>query len=185
MFVNVIFGIITIYVSCLYFNLFTLILGLLWIITPYIMCKISEINEEKQIEINEDDKKYLKDIAQKTWQFFKDYITEENNYLMPDNYQEDRRNIVVNRTSSTNIGLSLLAVIASYDMGFEKNEYIINLLEKIINTVYELPKWNGHLFNWYNVKTKKPLYPKYVSTVDSGNLIGYLIYYKIIFRRKY
>ena len=174
MFVNVIFGIITIYVSCLYFNLFTLILGLLWIITPYIMCKISEINEEKQIEINEDDKKYLKDIAQKTWQFFKDYITEENNYLMPDNYQEDRRNIVVNRTSSTNIGLSLLAVIASYDMGFEKNEDIINLLEKIINTVYELPKWNGHLFNWYNVKTKKPLYPKYVSTVDSGNLIGYL-----------
>ena len=162
MFVNVIFGIITIYVSCLYFNLFTLILGLLWIITPYIMCKISEINEEKQIEINEDDKKYLKDIAQKTWQFFKDYITEENNYLMPDNYQEDRRNIVVNRTSSTNIGLSLLAVIASYDMGFEKNEDIINLLEKIINTVYELPKWNGHLFNWYNVKTKKPLYPKYV-----------------------
>ena len=174
MFVNVIFGIITIYVSCLYFNLFTLILGLLWIITPYIMCKISEINEEKQIEINEDDKKYLKDIAQKTWQFFKDYITEENNYLMPDNYQEDRRNIVVNRTSSTNIGLSLLAVISSYDMGFEKNEDIINLLEKIINTVYELPKWNGHLFNWYNVKTKKPLYPKYVSTVDSGNLIGYL-----------
>ena len=174
MFVNVIFGIITIYVSCLYFNLFTLILGLLWIITPYIMCKISEINEEKQIEISEDDKKYLKDIAQKTWQFFKDYITEENNYLMPDNYQEDRRNIVVNRTSSTNIGLSLLAVIASYDMGFEKNEDIINLLEKIINTVYELPKWNGHLFNWYNVKTKKPLYPKYVSTVDSGNLIGYL-----------
>ena len=59
-------------------------------------------------------------------------------------------------------------------MGFEKNEDIINLLEKIINTVYELPKWNGHLFNWYNVKTKKPLYPKYVSTVDSGNLIGYL-----------
>ena len=174
MFVNVIFGIITIYVSCLYFNLFTLILGLLWIITPYIMCKISEINEEKQIEISEDDKKYLKDIAQKTWQFFKDYITEENNYLMPDNYQEDRRNILVNRTSSTNIGLSLLAVISSYDMGFEKNEDIINLLEKIINTVYELPKWNGHLFNWYNVKTKKPLYPKYVSTVDSGNLIGYL-----------
>ena len=85
---------------------------------------------EKQIEINEDDKKYLKDIAQKTWQFFKDYITEENNYLMPDNYQEDRRNIVVNRTSSTNIGLSLLAVITSYDMGFEKNEDIINLLEK-------------------------------------------------------
>ena len=174
MFVNVIFGIITIYVSCLYFNLFTLILGLLWIITPYIMCKISEINEEKQIEISEDDKKYLKDIAQKTWQFFKDYITEENNYLMPDNYQEDRRNILVNRTSSTNIGLSLLAVISSYDMGFEKNEDIINLLEKIINTVYELPKWNGHLFNWYNVKTKKPLYPKYVSTVESGNLRGYL-----------
>src|SRR5699024_5269687 len=92
----------------------------------------------------------------------------------PDNYQEDRKPVIVSRTSSTNIGLSLLAVISSYDLKFENLEDTLNLLEKIINTVYELPKWNGHLYNWYNIKTKEPLYPRYISTVDSGNLVGYM-----------
>ena len=137
------------------------------------MYKISIIpeNSESIRTLNKEDEKYLKDVAQKTWQFFKDYLTPENNYLIPDNYQEDRKEIVVPRTSSTNIGLSMLAVIASYDLGFEDLESTIDRLSNIINTVYELPKWNGHLYNWYNIKTKQPLIPRYVSTVDSGNLL--------------
>ena len=154
------------------------IIGVLWIITPYIMCKISKILEKdekaKAESLNEEDEKYLKEIAQKTWQFFKDYLTPENNYLIPDNYQEDRKEIIVPRTSSTNIGLSMLAVIASYDLGFEDLESTMDRLTNIINVVYELPKWNGHLYNWYNIKTKQPLIPRYVSTVDSGNLVGYM-----------
>ncbi len=154
------------------------IIGILWIITPYIMCKISKIPEKdeksKVQSLNEEDKKYLKEVAQKTWQFFKDYLTPENNYLIPDNYQEDRKEIIVPRTSSTNIGLSMLAVIASYDLGFENLESTIDRLTNIINIVYKLPKWNGHLYNWYNIKTKQPLIPRYVSTVDSGNLVGYM-----------
>ena len=154
------------------------IIGVLWIITPYIMCSISKIPEKdekaKEQSLNEEDEKYLKEVAQKTWQFFKDYLTPENNYLIPDNYQEDRKEIVVPRTSSTNIGLSMLAVIASYDLGFEDLESTIDRLTNIINVVYELPKWNGHLYNWYNIKTKQPLIPRYVSTVDSGNLVGYM-----------
>ena len=154
------------------------IIGVLWIITPYIMCKISKIpekDEKAKVQLlNEEDKEYLKEVAQKTWQFFKDYLTPENNYLIPDNYQEDRKEIIVPRTSSTNIGLSMLAVIASYDLGFEDLESTIDRLTNIINVVYELPKWNGHLYNWYNIKTKQPLIPRYVSTVDSGNLVGYM-----------
>ena len=154
------------------------IIGVLWIITPYIMCKISKIpekDEKAKVQLlNEEDKKYLKEVAQKTWQFFKDYLTPENNYLIPDNYQEDRREIIVPRTSSTNIGLSMLAVIASYDLGFEDLESTMDRLTNIIKVVYELPKWNGHLYNWYNIKTKQPLIPRYVSTVDSGNLVGYM-----------
>ena len=154
------------------------IIGVLWIITPYIMCKISKIpekDEKAKVQLlNEEDKKYLKEVAQKTWQFFKDYLTPENNYLVPDNYQEDRKERIVPRTSSTNIGLSMLAVIASYDLGFEDLESTIDRLTNIINVVYELPKWNGHLYNWYNIKTKQPLIPRYVSTVDSGNLVGYM-----------
>ena len=174
MYINVVFGIIAIVCSYISKSILISIVGVLWIVIPYIMYKISLINEEKQESLNDDEKKYLVDIAKKTWQFFKDYIIEENNYLIPDNYQNDRKPLVVSRTSSTNIGLSLLAIISSYDMKFENYEDTINLLEKVINIIYELPKWNGHLYNWYNIKNKQPLYPRYISTVDSGNLIGYL-----------
>ena len=152
------------------------IIGILWIITPYIMYKISliTVDSEKIENLNKGDRKYLIDVAQRTWQFFRDYLTTENNYLIPDNYQEDRKETIVPRTSSTNIGLSMLAVIASYDLGFEDLEPTIDRLVNIIDTVFELPKWNGHLYNWYNIKTKQPLIPRYVSTVDSGNLVGYM-----------
>ena len=158
------------------YNWLLTIIGILWIITPYIMCKISKVPEksEKKKNLSETEQKYLREVAEKTWLFFKDYLTPQNNYLIPDNYQEGRKEIVVPRTSSTNIGLSMLAVIASYDLGFEELPETIDLLGKIINTVYELPKWNGHLYNWYNIKTKTPLIPRYVSTVDSGNLVGYM-----------
>ena len=101
-------------------------------------------------------------------------MNKENNYLPPDNYQEDRRNKIVNRTSSTNIGLGLLAVVSGFDLGYASLEETMLLLEKTMNTIDKLEKWNGHLYNWYNTKTLEPLYPRYVSTVDNGNFIGYL-----------
>ena len=116
----------------------------------------------------------LKGIGEKTWGFFKTYLTEDVNYLPPDNYQEDRRNKVVYRTSPTNIGLALLAVSSSYDMGYESLEDTIQLLSKMIDTISRMQKWNGHLYNWYDIQTLEPLVPKYVSTVDSGNFVGYL-----------
>ena len=38
-----------------------------------------------------------------------------------------------------------------------------------------MEKWEGHLYNWYDTVTLKPLSPIYVSTVDSGNFVGCLI----------
>jgi len=171
---NIVLAIVLIIVSVINYNWLLTIIGILWIITPYIMYRISLIPEKTKIELPESDKNYLKEVAQKTWGFFKDYLTPENNYLITDNYQEDRKQIVVPRTSSTNIGLSMLAVISAYDLGFEDLSSTLDLLKKIIDTVYELPKWNGHLYNWYNIKTKNPLIPRYISTVDSGNLVGYM-----------
>ena len=94
--------------------------------------------------------------------------------MPPDNYQGDRKPKIVNRTSSTNIGLGMLSIISAYDLGFESLEDTVNLLEKMVNTVNCLSKWNGHLYNWYNIETLEPLIPRFVSSVDSGNLIGYL-----------
>ncbi len=124
--------------------------------------------------LSKEDKEYMLEVGKRTWNFFKDNITEKSNFLPPDNYQEDRKEKVVYRTSPTNIGLGILSVISSYDLGYENLNDTINLLDKMFDTISKLQKWNGHLYNWYDIETLKPLTPKYVSTVDSGNFIGYL-----------
>lgn len=142
---------------------------LLWIFSPSIMYLMSKSEKDKKKILSSEEQKYLKDIASKTWNFFKENMT---NYLVTDNLQENRREKTVKRTSSTNIGLELLAIIASYDLKFEKREYVINLIEKVIETVDILPKWNGHLYNWYDIEKLMPITPLVVSSVDSSNFIG-------------
>ena len=154
-------------------NIFFKILGITWILAPIIAWYIS-LEKEEKIYISEKDEKYLREIARKTWQFFEDHINKDNNYLMIDNYQEDRNKKIVNRTSSTNIGLELLAIMSAYDLGFIKYKECIEYIRNVIETVNKLDKWNGHLYNWYNTSTLQPLIPRYVSTVDSGNFVGYL-----------
>ena len=130
-----------------------------------------------------DDKKQdeIIDIAKRTWFFFDSMMTATNNYLPTDNYQENRRMKIVNRTSSTNIGFGLLSIINAYDLDFISEEEAIEKLCNIYSTILKLEKWNGHLYNWYNIKTLEPLRPRFVSTVDSGNFIACLYVAKEFF----
>ena len=171
---NIVMGVFFLLLA--YKNPAYLIFAILFFITPSVTMIISKKNEKHTAvsKLNENDKKYLLEIGQKTWQYFKDNLTEKSNYLPPDNYQEDRKEKIVYRTSPTNIGLGLLAVVASYDLKYENLEDTLVLLEKMLDTITKMQKWNGHLYNWYNIKTLEPLNPKYVSTVDSGNFVGYL-----------
>jgi cyclic beta-1,2-glucan synthetase len=174
--VNLIFGILAIAFSIYIKNYLLTAVGILWIIAPYIMCIISKEKPKKlAIEyLNLEEKTYLLGIAKKTWSFFDMHLTKENNYLIPDNYQENRKEKIVLRTSSTNIGLSLVATISAYNLEFILLDESIEILNNILQTVASLQKFNGHLYNWYNIKTKKPLTPRYISTVDSGNFVGYM-----------
>ena len=171
---NLVLGILILISS--YTSPLNLILAILWIVTPGVMTWISK--KENHIDaieyLSSEDKDYLLEIGQRTWNYFKENLTEESNFLPPDNYQEDRLEQVIFRTSPTNIGLALLAVVSSYDLKYENLEDTIDLLSKMINSIAKLQKWQGHLYNWYDIKTLEPLSPKYVSTVDSGNFIGYL-----------
>lgn len=166
---NVIIGILFLFFG----NPISTVLGILWIVAPVAAWYIS-LDKSQENEISNENAEYLKTIGKSTWQFFKDHINEENHYLMTDNYQEDRKKKVVDRTSSTNIGLELLAIISAYDLGYIDAKEAIDTIYKVVETINILAKWNGHLYNWYNTKTLEPLIPRYVSTVDSGNLIGYL-----------
>ena len=166
---NIIFGIVMFGLL----NPFAMVIGTLWILGPYIAWKISQ-DINRNTDISKENKEYLLKVAKETWEYFNENITKENNYLVPDNFQIGRKNKFVNRTSSTNIGLEILSIISAYDLKFITLEKALEMIENILDTISKLDKWNGHLYNWYNIKTLQGLKPRYVSTVDSGNFVGYL-----------
>ena len=185
---NVVAGVILIVLSLLFKedNIILLVFALIWILSPFVMWNISKIEEARKSvdKLNKEELEYIKKVSEDTWKYFSEYMNKQNNFLPPDNFQESRREKIVQRTSATNIGLGLLTIVAAYDLKFINLDKTIESLEKSIETIEKLEKWNGHLYNWYNTKTLKPLIPRYVSTVDSGNFVRIFIYIKNVFRRE-
>ena len=152
-----------------------IIIATFFIIAPFLAYAISEDIKKETKKLKIEEKEYLTNIARLTWKFFKDNITEENNYLICDNYQLNRDKKADYKTSPTNIGLSLIAILSAYELKFISKNETIDYFTKIINTIEKLPKWNGHLYNWYRIETLEVIYPHFISTVDSGNFVASLI----------
>ncbi|HYK40995.1 MAG TPA: glucoamylase family protein, partial [Thermoanaerobaculia bacterium] len=124
------------------------------------------------------DEALLRSTARRTWRFFETFAGEEDHHLPPDNFQEDPRPVVAHRTSPTNIGLSLLSSVAAHDFGWIGASEMTDRLEAAFSTLERLERFRGHLYNWYDTRTLAPLEPRYISTVDSGNLAAHLIVLK-------
>lgn len=153
----------------------SLLLFVLWGSAPFVAYWISKDVQEKASKVSAEDLQALSRIARKTWRYFEEFCDAKNHYLAPDNYQADPPRGVAYRTSPTNIGLGLLSTLTARDFGYIGTCALMNAIEKTIAIVEGLEKWNGHLYNWYDTRTLKPLGPGYISTVDSGNLVGSLI----------
>ena len=41
-----------------------------------------------------------------------------------------------------------------------------------------MERYRGHFYNWYDTVSLVPLFPKYISTVDSGNMAAHLVILK-------
>lgn len=149
-------------------------IALLWLFSPMIAYAIGKVKQNTD-EVNEAERADLRKIARKTWRYFEEFAGKETHDLAPDNYQAEPYRGVAMRTSPTNIGFGLLATLSARDLGFIGTIEMFERVERAITTIEHLPKWNGHLYNWYTIDTLKPMYPAYVSTVDSGNLTGYLM----------
>lgn len=148
---------------------------LLWFSAPFIAAYTSSPFKPPLSYLADTDQAYLRQIAWDTWLFFDEHITPENNYLIPDNVQEVPEVLVANRTSPTNIGLSLMAVYSAYDFGFIPLTSVFDRCATIVTTISRLERYRGHLFNWYEIDTLRVLNPRYISFVDSGNLIAFLM----------
>jgi len=148
----------------------------LWLLAPmlqhWIRLQRRSLRKAEVIGIN--DQLFLRRIARQTWRYFDDLVTREQNWLPPDNSQEALRVEVAERTSPTNIGLWLVSALSARDFGFLTLEPMVERCTGTMETLARLETCEGHLLNWYNTRTLAPLLPKYVSTVDSGNLIASL-----------
>ena len=121
------------------------------------------------------DTRALRLSARRTWRFFEKFVTAEDNMLPPDNFQEDPKPMLAHRTSPTNLGLYLLSVVAAHDFGWIGTHEAADRLGATLDTMKRLEQFRGHFYNWYATRDLRPLDPRYVSSVDSGNLAGHLI----------
>jgi cyclic beta-1,2-glucan synthetase len=117
----------------------------------------------------------LRLIARRTWRFFETFVGPEDHWLPPDNFQEDPTPVVAHRTSPTNLGMALLSTVAARELGWIGTLEMAERLEATLGTMARLERFRGHFYNWYGTLDLQPLEPKYVSTVDSGNLAAHLL----------
>ena len=147
----------------------------LWAVAPLIAYWVSRRLTTSGESLPTDDERILRLFSRRTWKFFETFVGEVDNWLAPDNFQEDPKAIVAHRTSPTNIGLLLLSTAAARDFGYIGTMELVERLERSFATMERLDRFHGHFLNWYDTRTLVPLVPQYVSTADSGNLAGHLV----------
>lgn len=118
---------------------------------------------------------HLLHVARDTWRLFERVVDAENHHLPPDNLQTSPVDMLATRTSPTNIGLYLLSVGCARQFGWLGTEELLERLEATLATLDKLQRHEGHFLNWYDTLSLQPLLPRYVSTVDSGNLGTHLL----------
>jgi cyclic beta-1,2-glucan synthetase len=151
---------------------------LLWLLSPVAAHFLSLPPKPDPAEsLLPEDALLLRQVARRTWRFFTTFVTEQENYLPPDNFQEDPNPEIAHRSSPTNFGLYLISTLAAHDMGWIGLIDTVDRLEATLNTLNKMAKLpgHGHFYNWYDTTDLHPLEPKYVSTVDSGNLAAHLL----------
>lgn len=147
----------------------------LWSSSPFIAWWVSHSYVRRKTHLSENENIYLRKLGRKIWAFFEEFVNEENNWLPPDNYQEEPVDRVAHRTSPTNIGMALLCNLTAYDFGYIGPRQLVDRTANTINTMLRMERYRNHLYNWYDTRTLMPLLPRYISSVDSGNLAGHLV----------
>ncbi len=151
-------------------------LAALWVLSPAVARWASSPPPAAgHLSIRATDISALRLIARRTWRFFEKFVVAEENMLPIDNFQETPKPVIAHRTSPTNIGLYLISVVAARDFGWLGTLDLLERIEATFAAMDKLERFRGHYYNWYDTTDLRPLEPKYISSVDSGNLAGHLI----------
>ncbi len=148
---------------------------ILWFCSPVCAWAMSRPIRRRQPRVTEAQRRVLRTLSCRTWRFFETFTGEADNWLPPDNYQEQPDPVVATRTSPTNMGFALLANLTAWDFGYLSTATLATRTALTLEAMARLERYRGHFYNWYDTRTLKPLEPLYISSVDSGNLAGCLV----------
>lgn len=148
--------------------------GLMWLMTP--ACAVAlALPAARETPLSVRDRDLLHRSLIEAWGFYRDLSSADDHYLPPDNFQQQPPIGVAHRTSPTNIGLALASAAALGTAGVIPREEAADYIRRMTPTLAQMEKHRGHFYNWYDTRTLRPLRPRFVSTVDSGNLCAGLI----------
>jgi cyclic beta-1,2-glucan synthetase len=147
---------------------------LCWLVAPEIAHQLSLARPAPWSPLDSRSERRLRIVARRTWSFFEAFVGPADQWLPPDSYQEDPP-ILARRTSSTNIGVAQLATVAALDLGYVGVLTAVLQFKNTLDSLDRMERYRGHFLNWYATADLTPLEPRYVSTVDSGNLVGCMI----------
>ena len=142
----------------------------LWGISKPIVQWLSLPSQSGDKRMDVQDEALLRRSALRTWRLFREFSTPEENWLIPDIVQEPA-SLIVHRVSTTNLGLLLNSRLAAMDLGFLTLPEFVADTEKTFESVDRMPKLDGQLYNWYDTRTLEAVTPRFISSVDNGNLI--------------
>ena len=146
-----------------------------WLISPQIAYWISQPIIHTSPPLSETQRRQVRRLARRTWAFFEQFTGPNDHWLPPDHFQESPRGSVAHYTTPTNIGLFLASTLSAYELGYMGLSELAVRLRSTFESLDTLEHYRGHLLNWYDSQTLAPLPPRYISTVDSGNLAACLI----------
>ncbi len=151
------------------------VVALGWIVAPGVTWRLSLARRLKQKPLQEGELLMLRLVARRTWAFFDRFVQPSHRWLPPDNVQFRPYRGAAHRTSPTNMGLALTSQLAGYDFGYLPRRELLHRLGEMLGSMMLLERSAGHFFNWYDTRTGEVLSPRYISTVDSGNLAACLV----------
>jgi hypothetical protein len=148
---------------------------LLWALANAVTAWLNKPPQEQNHRLRPADKTYLLTHALRIWRYFHQFGAERHNFLIPDNVEEEGL-FEASRVSPTNLGLLLNARQAAIELGFLTVPEFVTLTQSSLATIARLERFRGHLYNWYDTQTLKPLdAAPFVSSVDSGNFVASLL----------
>ncbi|MFL6463047.1 MAG: glucoamylase family protein [Bryobacteraceae bacterium] len=144
-----------------------------WFCSKLISSWLNRSPHSENAELRPGEHRFLRVVALRTWRYFAEFSNGKNNWLIPDNVQEEPYRLA-ERMSPTNLGLLFNARQAAVEFGYLTVSEFVAQTENTLQSCLKLPRYHGHFLNWYNNITRQPLAPLFISSVDSGNLVASL-----------